>query len=327
MIDTYICRSWYIEEPIPDSFVAKLGHYHTKIKLLVGSYKQPIIGTTLSSSPSLHALGFCILNHNPTTTATGQLEQCSRLPELREVLLRSPNLRRLNIMFGYDRRSPNVNWSGDSASPHILYLPLRPSDRLPPLQELIFSGTPQIYGFTLEHCKQWKQCMDWSQLHRLDLGISCPQHFCEQFRGSLPSLRSLTMGIRTRDRFHTHLSQDLLTCENLVSVVEFIESARGLHELNISDLDAAVNEISLPIWATYRSLQKLYYHAPINRKYRGHGFPRFGYTWSPIPLETLGHANPELQELTIDFPHPEGHWVGLAVRIEDILRITFESVN
>ncbi|KAL8856100.1 MAG: hypothetical protein Q9178_007295 [Gyalolechia marmorata] len=116
------------------------------------------------------------------------------------------------------------------------------------------------------------------------------------------------MGIRTRDRFHTHLSQDLLTCENLVPVVEFIESARGLHELNISDLDAAVNEISLPIWATYRSLQKLYYHSPINRKYRGHGFPRFGYTWSSISLETLGHANPELQELTIDFPYPEGHW-------------------
>ncbi len=308
-------RSWYTETPIPDSLLTKLEHYHPEAKLLVGSYNQPIIDTRLSSSPSLYALGFCILNHSPTSTAARQLEQSSRLPELREVLLRSHTLRRLNIMFGPDRMSPNVNWSGDSACPHILCLPLRPSDRLPPLEELIFSGAPQIYEFTLEHCQQWKRCMDWSQLRSLDLGTSCPQHFFEQFRGSLPSLRSLTMGIRTGYHSYTHLSPYRLTCENLVPIVEFIESARGLHELNISDSDSAVNEISLPISATYRSLRKLYYHAPITRKHRVHGFRLFGYTWSPILLEALGRANPELQELTIDFPYPEGQWVGSTVRI------------
>ncbi|KAL8911462.1 MAG: hypothetical protein Q9172_007673, partial [Xanthocarpia lactea] len=307
VIDNYICRSWYIESPIPDSLLAKLEHYHPDVKLLVGSYNQPIIGTRLFSSPSLYALGFCILNHFPTSTASRQLKQCSRLPELREVLLRSPNLRRLDIMFGADRISSSVNWLGDTASPHILCLPLRPSDRLPPLQELIVSGNPQIYEFTLEHCQQWKQCMDWSQLRRLDLGMSCPQHFFEQFRETLPNLRSLTMGIRTGDRPRTHLSQGPLTCNRLATITQFMEYNSEVHELNITDFDTFVGDICMSIWLTYRSLRKLYYHASIDRKTSGDRFP-FLYTWNPRILEGIGLANPDLQELTIDFPYPEGHW-------------------
>lgn len=86
-----------------------------------------------------------------TPTSSTSVEQYSKLPQLREVLLRSPNLRKLEIKFEYSWFDRNVKWSGFIARPHVLNLPLQTSDKLPPLQELTFCSPPETYEFTLEH--------------------------------------------------------------------------------------------------------------------------------------------------------------------------------
>lgn len=297
--------SWNIKRPIPEAIIEKLEQRWPDVILSVDAHNHPITDKRSLYSPLLHSLSFCILNHTATVTATSQLEQYSKLPELREVLLRSPNLRKLDIKFEYNWMSRQVEWSGITASPHVLNMPLEPSDRLPPLQEFTFSGPPETYEFTLEHCQLWKQCMDWSRLRRLDLGISCPQHFFKHFGNSLTSLKSLTMGVRFGDRHYTHWAQGPLTCDGVLVVENFIRCIPHLHELNITDFSSAFAEIFHLIGTRHRTLRKLYYHASINRTQRQHGNPDAVYWWTAREITKL----PELRELTIDFLLLDGRWV------------------
>lgn len=258
------------------------------------------------SSPLLHSLSFGILNHTATVTATDQLAQYSLLPKLKEILLESPNLRKLDIKFEYNWISRRVKWTGNIANPHPLNLPLDPSDRLPPLQELTFSGPGETYEFDSRHCQVLRQCMDWTHLRRLDLGLSCPQHFFEEIGGSLHSLRSLTMGIRTGDRYYTHWPHGPLTCENLGTVTTFLESVPNLRELNITDLESAAEELAPTIIATHKSLRKLSYYNSINRKYRRRKPPS---AWTITQLQDLREQCPNLSHLEIDVVLAEGRWV------------------
>ncbi|KAL8696302.1 MAG: hypothetical protein Q9224_002865 [Gallowayella concinna] len=281
--------------------IAKLEQHWPGVKLSVGSHNNPNTDTRLLCSPLLHSLSFCILNHTATVVATDQLGQYSKLPELREVLLRSPNLRKLDIKFEYNWMGRRVHWSGITAEPHVLNLPLQPSDRLPPLRELTFSGPPETYEFDLKHCRLWKQCMDWSQLRRLDLGISCPQNFFEVFGGNLPSLKALTMGMRVGDRNYTHWPYGPLTCDNPSRIKNFIQSLPPLLELNLTDLDLLVELFNFEIPGYHRSLRKLYYHASINRSDRSRH-----YTWSESHLLALRDRCRDITDLTIDLPLVKG---------------------
>ncbi|KAL8784321.1 MAG: hypothetical protein Q9213_004030 [Squamulea squamosa] len=294
--------------PIPKAIIAKLEQDWPEIDLSVGSHNHPMTDTRLLYSPLLRSLSFCVLNHTATVTATRQLDQYSKLPELREILLRSPNLRKLDIKFEYNWMDRRVEWTGITAQPRLLNLPLCSSDRLPPLQELTFSGPPETYEFNLEHCKLLRQCMDWSQLRRLDLGISCPQYFFQEIGHNLPSLKSLTMGIRTGDRYFTHWQYGPLTCNELHPVKTFLSSVCGLHELNITDLDHAARSISPVILQKHSGLRKLYYHASIDRhNARQRRPPPYSYEWTPKALNTLRIHCRDLRNLTIDFPLVKGH--------------------
>ncbi|KAL8663237.1 MAG: hypothetical protein Q9168_008127 [Polycauliona sp. 1 TL-2023] len=235
--------SWNVKRPIPEAIIAKLEQKWPDVNVSVGAHNHPTTDTRLLYSPLLRSLSYCILNHTATVTATRQLEQYSKLPELREVLLRSPRLRKLDIKFEYNWMDRRVLWSGITSNPHLLHLPLQPSDRLPPLEELTFSGPPETYEFTLEHCKLLKMCMDWSHLRVLDLGISCPQHFFEEVGDCLTSLRSLTMGARGGDRDYTHWTKGPMTCVSLEAVEAFLVSKPQLCELEITYF-----EDSFPSW-------------------------------------------------------------------------------
>ncbi|KAL8766627.1 MAG: hypothetical protein Q9209_006644 [Squamulea sp. 1 TL-2023] len=301
--------SWNVRRPIPEAIIVMLEQDWPNITLSAGSHDLPITDTRLLYSPLLRSLSFCILNHTATVTATRQPEQYSKLPELREVLLRNPNLRKLSIEFEYNWIDRRVKWTGITANPRVLNLPLRRSDRLPPLQELTFSGPPETYEFDQKHCKMLRKCMDWSQLRRLDLGISCPQHFFEVIGNSLSSLESLTMGIRTGNRRFTHWQHGPLTCDDLSPTKAFLVSVCGLHELNITDLDHAVGSISPVILREYRVIRKLYYHASIDRNNaHQHRSPPYKYEWTPQALGMLRTQCRDLKDLTIDFPLVEGHW-------------------
>jgi len=237
-------------------------------------------------------------------------EQRSRLPELRNVLLNNTKLRVLDIRtqsnFSRGMRGP-----GDHTKFRSMNLPLQPSDRFPPLHELRFSGSA-TYEFELSHAKLWSQCMDWSQLRTLDLGISCPQHFFEEIGSQLIGLRSLTMGIGTGPRNYVVWKFGPMTCDTLQPASQFIASLSGLQELHITDLDAAAEKIVPTIVQTQTSLQVLSYHTSMHRRLEPKMLP---CTWTTAQLDELQQRAPNLSRLSIDLPLEDGKWVSIVGRV------------
>jgi len=191
-------------------------------------------------------------------------------------------------------------------------LPLQSSDRLPPLHELTFSG-PEPYEFDLSHVKLWSKCMDWSELRTLDLGLSCPQHFFEEIGSQLIGLKSLTMGMGTGPRSsspwrNSPWESGPMTCETLEPATQFIVSLPGLHELHITDFDAATETIVPTILETQNSLQALSYHASTNRRLDRRELP---CTWTTAQLDELRQIAPDMLRLSIDFPLEGGKWVSI----------------
>ena len=297
---------WDTNARIPENVISNLEQQWPNAKLIVNNYDRAETDTRLLSSPLLHSLSFGILNSTATITATNQLEQFSRLPDLRDILLKAPNLRKLDIKLKYNWIQRAVKWYGNTASPHVLNLPLKPGDQLPPLRELSFSGPPETYEFDLKHCQLLKECMSWSQLYRLDIGISCPQYFFEELRSHLVNLKSLTMGIRTGERRYQYWPCGPLTCEDLEPVIRFIKAVPGLHELHITDLDAAAETVAPAILASQKSLQDFSYLASIHRNYKRRKDP---HAWTTAQLIDLQERCPDLSRLEIDFPLNEGKWV------------------
>ena len=301
--------SWNVNLNIPERIIAKLEQSWPKAKLLILKYDLVCDDLRSLSSPSLHSLKYSILNHTATVVATDQLAQYSKFPDLRKVLIDSSNLKNLDIEFKYNWMSRN-RWPSTNATPHLLYLPLQPSDKLPTLEELSFSGPPETYEFDLDHCQLLSQCMDWSRLTRLDLGISCPQHFFEQIGWRLCSLKSLSMGIRTGSRYWCHWAQGPLTCESLDPITSFIDSLPELHELCLVDMAYAVDSVAPIIVESQHSLRKLSYTTSMHRKkHRGTPLEKRLHTWTQARLRKLLERCPDLTQLEIDFPLNRGKWV------------------
>lgn len=85
------------------------------------------------------------------------LDQRSRLPELRDIIVKKSGIRKLDIRTKYSWTCGKR--SGIDAIPRLMNLHPQASDRLPHLLELRFSD-PEPYEFDLDHVKQWSQCMD-----------------------------------------------------------------------------------------------------------------------------------------------------------------------
>lgn len=269
----------------------------------------------LLSSPLLHSLSFGIFNTTAEVGLSRQLEQYSKLPELREILLNTPGLKKLDIRFRYHWMGPASDFSGIMAVPRVLNIPLKGSDQLPSLLELTMSGPPETYEFDRPHCELLRRCMNWSQLHRLDIGLSCPQHFLDEIGGSLSTLKSLTMGIRVGNRKYMRMQNGPMTCNNLDTVTQFIEAVPGLHELIITDFTNAAETIATSIIATQKSLHKLSYLASIYRQ----GFQFYGRippsVWKTAQLLNIKHQCPALSHLEINIPLEGGRWVSTGNRI------------
>ncbi len=303
--DQPIClcdNSWNANTDTPECVVAILEKQWPGAKLIVGKHDRRDTDTRLLSSPLLYALTFGINNWKRSDESQ---EQHSKLPELRDILLKNPQLRKLDIKTKYSWIQRQRIWPEYNTIPHLMYLPLLPSDRLPPLHELRFSG-PDTYEFDLQHCQLLKQCMTWHQLYTLDLGLSCPQHFFEEIGGCLVSLKSLTMGIRTGGRGYEYRAYGPMTCGNLTPVKRFIKSVPGLTELHITDLDAAADAVVPAILSSQKSLHTLSYHASMRRTYQRR---KLTYSWTTPQLKSLHQQCPHLSNLELDFPLNNGKWV------------------
>ena len=248
-------------------------------------------------------LRFGVMSHTATVGATDQLAQYSMFTELKDILIRAPSLKELDVKFEINR----ISSGGATGSPHVLNLPLEPGDKIPPLQSLSFSGPEETYEFDIEHCKLLRQCMDWSQLRRLDLGLNCPQHLFAEVGCQLSGLRSLTMGIRTGGRLYRNWKVGPLTCDSLDQAATFIEAVPGLHELNLTDLNASVRTIAPAILRSQNSLRKfsylssLYRHRPRNTI--------SNRVWTTQDIRWLYRQNLKLSQMEVDFPLDGGKWV------------------
>jgi len=101
-----------------------------------------------------------------------------------------------------------------------------------------------------------------------------------------------------------------MDCEPLEPVNQFIASLSGLHELHITDRDAAAETIVPTILETQKSLQALSYHAhaPIHSRVDGRERP---CAWTTARLDKLQQKAPDMSRLSIDFPLESGTWVSI----------------
>lgn len=269
---------------ISDPLVVEL-QKRPQIYLTVSNHNRLAINTQQLSWSQIHSLRFCALNRGSTTSG----KPLVALPELREIILENPNLRKLDIEFEH------------SVQMLRLQLPLLPSDRLPPLQELSFSGAPVSYEFDPRHCSLLKRCMDWSHLRRLNLGINCPPEFFQAIGPSLHNLQSLVMAIRVGG-----LQNRPMTCVSHDAVIQFLASLPKLVEIQIQDYSGSSSLVVPVILETHQSLQRLSYHSS---GFRNRSIPWEAYVWTMAHIQGLRDACPGLLELELDVPLTNGKWV------------------
>lgn len=287
--------SWDLNMDIPRPILSILEQQWSDVKLSVTNHDRLETKLPLLATPLLRSLRF---NATPGPSGTyDKLDGYSKMPELREIMLNAPNLRKLDITFAPYWMNRNV------ADPNILQLPLKSTDRLPSLHELIFSGPPDTYEWNSQHCTLLRQCMDCSQLRLLDLGLSCPGPLFEEIGGSLPNLRLLTIGIRTGEARLTIWRQDPPSCRTLGPTIRFINIVRGLHQLDITDFDPAADVLASTIINSQQALQRLSYRVS---SVGWRSLPQ--HLWTASRLQELREQCPNLSHLEIDFPLVEQKW-------------------
>ncbi|KAI4117407.1 MAG: hypothetical protein LQ345_002348 [Seirophora villosa] len=277
-------NSWDVNRAMPESLIDTLEQQWPHVKLTVGNHDRADVDIKLLASPLLTSLRFSTLNRR----LAPEWNNRSLLPELRDVLLKSPNLRELNIEFELNSQYKELS------------LPLVPSDRLPALQTLAFSGAPAPYDFNLNHCQLLKRCVDWSHLRRLDLNTSCPEHLFKEIGGNLCNLQSLKMGIRLAGMTNPWSNSGPMTSSSKGPVAAFFRSVPGLLDLHIDDYSASSQVIAPIILDSQRLLQTLSYQAA--RETWGHEQDSISYAWITAHFRKLHERCPDLSQLVIDVP-------------------------
>ncbi len=112
------------------------------------------------------------------------------------------------------------------------------------MHKLVLSVPPVTYDWDSPYCALLHQCMDWSQLRLLDLGLSCLAPFFEEIRGSLPNPWSLTIGVQIGEDnvIIWHYTPSLHR-----PIIRVIDTVRGLQEVSITDLDSFTQVLSSTI--------------------------------------------------------------------------------
>lgn len=270
--------TWSLNKDIPKSILDILEQRWPDLKLKVSNHNRPTFNSSLLATSLLHSLR---VNVTPGNIDLYQpLDKHLKMSELKEVLVQTPRLQKLNIYFseGALRRERANDLS-------LLQLPLDVSDRLPSLHELTISGHTDMYEWDLRHCELLRQCMDWSHLRQLDLGVGCPEHLFDQVGPHLYNLRSFKMGA---------------SCEKLGPIIQILHNHRGLQELDITDLNSST-QILVPVILDHQtSLQRL--------SYRSVSYPRREHLWTMAQLRELRDQCPKLSHLEIDFLLVDQKW-------------------
>lgn len=241
-----------------------------------------VMDLDLLASPQLYSLTYVALMES-----NGSYR--SELGVLSRIIERSKKLRilRLNCQvesrFLFDDYSePYSQYSNDGAGRDCLDFHPSKSKSLPPLQELTFMRYGN-YAWTLDHCFNWKICMDWTQLTTLDLSDRTSQDFLQVFTGAIPNLKSLA--------FMLYVGVGSHCVENVAVVRNFLDSIKGLEELKIH----SVTEGLFPdLW---KSVKK---HAITIRSLHTSSIQNVTTSWTNEFLTELCDTFPLLDSLTVD---------------------------
>ena len=232
-------------------------------------------------------------------------------PKIKEAISKSARLKVLHATMssGYTdapvppaRRAAHFQQILSDAMPN-------PSDKLPPLHELTL-GPHFRYWHIGRQCRMlWTQCIDCSQLRRLNLRHGCPETLLEQLEGNVLNLKSLTLGVNLAPQDGGTLSGG-----DPSLVQTFIESIDGLHELSIINYCGEPDFLFSAVLKHHESLQTLSFHTPPDQHYRRKLPP----VWAVEQLLRLRDQCRNLSVLELDVVLEEGQWVSTSHEDMDI---------
>jgi hypothetical protein len=248
-------------------------HVHLHLVPALSRPEDSALDISALSSPSLHTLDYTV---HGQFFAPGKPSEYSLF---RECLLKSTKLKSLTLHVKYSVAS-HFHRTGE------LNLQFERGDRFPALEDLDLSDCHSAYDMNRQHCAMWTQCMDWSNLKKLDLGHSSPQYLLPALTGRIPQLQTLRFGFWDN---HEGPGASWASPSDLSIVTRFFCSITALRSLTLfSGTDAEMSQIRPHILRNCgTSLKKL--HVTLLDR-RG---------WTAPAFEDLRKYVPRLTELEV----------------------------
>ncbi|OCL11966.1 hypothetical protein AOQ84DRAFT_171196 [Glonium stellatum] len=328
---------WATNTKMPGDLLSKIQSRWPNIELSVQNTirheavhpEDKVMDTALLSAPQLTACEYAIYTNVPPRGVNAG-HTCSEFQTFTNSILRCQRVKRLHLKVIPGGRMPCG--TGDALqSAHEpechgpLQLRLYSGCTMPPLEELTFSSSKDSlfdeYSFSSEHCATWRDCMDWTQLKRLDLETSCPTHLFQELAGFTPSLKFLRCGLSSKPLLPWHYRP-----ADPEPLSRFLQSLRKLVHLEISNSERAGNSL----WSGIKNSRNTLEVLNLRCYYLSHAksilnveqilelsseFPRLRQIGIPVPVRLEGS-----EDYTISQPDPE--------YISAILKITqLETLN
>ncbi|KAF1829065.1 hypothetical protein BDW02DRAFT_583985 [Decorospora gaudefroyi] len=205
--------SWNAEYHIPAVVLDSLHHAHPSAQLKVTNHNRQCLplDQTLLSSPQLQTLDMTVgcIHYGRPQDAAGICE----LPHLKELLVEGGNLKALRlhlIKVQHGSAAARTRFAGYGASDvGPLNFRFEEGDAFPALEEMVLRqkeslrleyGSESGFGLGAAHCEDWKRCMDWSNMRKLDLGRTDCVHLLHRLTGALHQLTTLRFEAFPNDR-------------------------------------------------------------------------------------------------------------------------------
>lgn len=234
----------------------------------------------LLSSPLLNSLVYSVYNQGYFQGYSGDQAVCSEWPELTRCIITGGNVRNVRVYNLEDK--PSILGNSvliDDGSRKLPRFDVNPNTRLPALEELCLTLTwawgGSTYLWDVDHCRLFRNAMDWSRMHKLDFGSANPGAFLQTLNGHIPNLKVLRVGVDSG---------------SIRVAKTFIESVPALECLDIAQADIAIEQLWPAIMKHKFTLKELVLRPSIGDNYQ----PRFidiSY------LETVTQAVPLLERL------------------------------
>lgn len=214
----------------------------------------------LLSSPLLTKLIYSVYNQGYFQGYVGDQAVCSEWPELTRCLIagghvrsvRTYNLKDNPSLLGNSVLIDNGTWK-------LPRFDITADAHLPALEELCLTiswvSGGLAYLWDEDHCRLFRDAMDWSRMRKLDFGSGHPGAFLRVFNGKIPNLKSLRIGV---------------AAGSIGTARTFIESVPVLECLDIAHADMAIEQLWPSIMKHKSTLKELILRPSTGVNYQPH---------------------------------------------------------